>query len=105
MIEINPMQQYMRMEKIQGKTSYLATSAASDNFANVLNNVVSREMVNGIKAKEEAARSTFLEKKIEIEQGVEEENEEDESIYKTVRKIETKIIKLARLERQMMAGF
>lgn len=106
-MDINPLQNYIRIESIQGTSSYQATTAASTHFSQMLSSVVSRQMVNVVQAQDKILKSVFQEKKsiIETGEGMQEEDEENESIYKTVRKIETKLIKLARLERQMMAGF
>lgn len=106
MMEINPLQQYMRMETLNGKPSYVATSGASQSFASLLNQVVYQQPI-AVQANAQSNKSLFRERKMIVENGdaMEPEDEDNESIYKTVRKIETKIIKLARLERQMMAGF
>jgi len=107
MIEINPVAQFMKMEKIEGKSSYKATTTASNAFANTLNAVISRDMANTVAASQHLAETENRKRKEIIEDGSKmvEEDEDNESIYKTVRKIETRLVKLARLERKMMAGF
>ena len=106
-MDINPLQPFIRMEKQSSGSTYVAQTNASESFSSLLSNVVSREMVPTVQAGEASVRSSFREKKFMIEHGEEmkEEDEEQESVYKLVRKIETKLIKLARLERQMMTGF
>lgn len=99
-MEFNAFNQFVKMEKIQGKTSYKATTVASEQFANVLNNVVSRNQINTIQPNQGAMAQAFSQQKIEIEDGSNmQDEEEQENVYQTVKKIETKLIALARLER------
>ncbi len=106
-MNINPLAQFIQTEKSQNQTTYKATTTASDAFANTLNSVISRDQAATIQASQQTADAEYRKKKDLIETGdkMTEETEDSESIYKTVRKIETRLIKLARLERKMLAGF
>ena len=107
-MEFNALNQFVKMEKIHGKTSYAATSAASDQFSAMLQSVVSRNQVHMIQPNQGAMSQSFQKQKEEIEDGKNmkaEDEEGEESVYKTVKKIEKRLVALARLERQMMAGF
>jgi hypothetical protein len=106
-MDLNSIQQFVRINNIQGKLSYEAKTTASVSFAATLNTVVSREMINAVQANENPNNVQFRKKKDIVEDGdnMVPEDEENESIYKTVKKIEKRLIALSRLERQMMAGF
>ena len=104
----NPLNNFIRMEQVQGKSSYKATAPASDQFSNLLNQVVSRNQVHVIQGNQGTQETAFRKQKEVVETGSKmrpEDDEENESVYKTVQKIEKRLIALARLERQMMAGF
>jgi len=76
---------------------------ASADFSGLLDTVVSRNMTHAILATGRMASSHYRDQKniIENGEGIKSDDEENESIYQTVKKVEKKIIKLARLERQI----
>ena len=89
------------------KDAYKSNVQVSEAFSKTLNSVVGQELAIAVKANEEINKSNYRKNKDLIEKGqaLEKPETEDESIYKTVKQIENRLIKLARLERKMLAGF
>ena len=90
------------------KTISDQTAPLSSAFVNTLNNVISKDLSKVVIANEHSENAAFLKKKGEIEfkpVNSEEDDEKEESIYKTVKEIEKRLVALARLERKVTAGF
>lgn len=77
----------------------------SPQFAQLMINVVGMQNPGAVAQSQKSQTNGFQKEKLEIGKVQKNESEEDESVYATVRKMEQKLVKLARLERQMMAGF
>ncbi len=101
---------FVRIDTLAGKSSFVATSAPSDQFSRALQAVVYRDQTQKVQGNEKASAQGFqrFKEKSELDE-IDEVNEEEEdqaaTVYKTVKKIEKRLVALARLERQSRLGF
>lgn len=106
-MDFSSLNNYVQLQQMQGKQSYTSVRTPSQQFAGMLGDVISRNQVIAISANDAANQQAFRKQKDVIEDGknTRPEEDENETALQTVRKIEKRLIALARLERQMMAGF
>ncbi|MFA5879246.1 MAG: hypothetical protein WC860_03640 [Candidatus Margulisiibacteriota bacterium] len=98
----------INQNQIALKTGSEQNSQLSFAFINTLNNVISKDLTNVIMPNEHMSNANFLKKKGEVEDikvNLDDGDQHEESVYKTVKEIEKRLVALARLERKMMAGF
>ncbi len=97
--------QQQALNSTQNRPQTQSPGSFSPQFTQVLINVVALQNPGAVAQSNKAHSQAFQKDKVKTDEITQKTDEENESVYVTVHKMEQKLIKLARLERQMLAGF